>query len=77
MPTINDNFTKAYRVEFDRKANIDSLMAAIKEILGRSGCAQCGRLGRFELEFDPRVQFEREIPGIREISEVLKAETIR
>lgn len=65
--------TIAYRVEFDRTATTESLMAAIKEILGRSGCAQCGRLGRFELELDPRVVLQRELAGVRGITEIIKA----
>lgn len=77
MPAPIENFSKIYRVEFDKQATHESLMAVIKEILGRSGCAQCGRLGRFELEFDPRVQLEREIPGIREITESIKTGAIR
>lgn len=77
MPTIKDNFTKAYRVEFDARANVESLMAAVKEILGRSGCPECGRMGRFELEIDPRVQLQREIAGVKEITEIIKAETLR
>lgn len=78
MPDPNDTLrAPAYRVEFDaRTANLDSIMSAIKEILVRGGCAQCGRIGRFELELDPRVQLQREIAGVREITEVIKTGAI-
>ena len=49
MPTLDDKLmAKTYRVTFDaRTATMESMMHAIKEILDRSGCANCGRLGCF------------------------------
>lgn len=62
-----------YRVEFDsRKADLDSLMASIKEIMGRSGCPNCGRLSILDIQFDPRVHFEREIAGVRSVTELVR-----
>lgn len=75
MPTLDDKLmAKTYRVTFDaRTATMESMMHAIKEILDRSGCANCGRLGGLELEIDPRVNIAREIAGVREISEHFRA----
>lgn len=74
MPTLDDKLmAKTYRVTFDpRTATMDSMIQAIKEILDRSGCANCGRLGGLHLEIDPRVNI-REIAGVREITEFVRA----
>ena len=78
MPTPNDKLmAKSYRIVFDtQKATLESAMQAIKEILDRSGCANCGRLGGIELEIDPRVNIAREIAGVREITETFREATI-
>lgn len=71
VPQSTPLAASAYRVEFDpQKANLDSIMAAVKELLGRSGCANCGRLSILDVRFDPRVQLEREIPGVLSVSEL-------
>ena len=63
-----------YRVEFDAsKANLESVMAAVKEIVGRAGCPKCGRLSILDVRIDPYVRLEKEIAGVRGISEVIKA----
>jgi formate dehydrogenase assembly factor FdhD len=70
-PIPNKLQANAVRVEFDpQKANIDSIMAVVKEILGRTGCAACGRLSILDIHFDPRVIIEHEIPGVRNVKEL-------
>jgi hypothetical protein len=45
-------------------------MAVVKEILGRTGCAACGRLSILDIHFDPRVIIEHELAGVRSVKEL-------
>ncbi len=80
MPDQNDReitTARAYRIHLDPGlANLDSVIAAIKQLGGRHGCEACGRLGYIDLGFDERIN-PREIAGVRSIVDLATRKEIR
>lgn len=80
MPEKNDrdiNTSKAYRIHLEPGvANLDSIIAAVKQLGSRHGCENCGRLGYIDIGFEERVN-PREIAGVRSIVDLATRTEIR